>query len=302
MEGGMDARHRSNDGISAQDSDFYAIIQEQGYCIVSDVVPQTLVDAINRDLDCRFSATPFCEGEFYGPTTKRFGSLLLRSRQTQALIQHPTILNLVQKILGPYCDNFNVNLTQAIEIHPGAPEQLQHRDQDMWGGPKGAMEYLVNVMWPLVPFTAENGATVVWPKSHRDQQNYFLPRGDAVPAEMDVGSALVFLGSTLHGGGANRSIVPRRGIIISYCLGWLKPFENQWLVYPPSIASDFSPELARLVGYSIHRPNLGNYEGQCPSVLLGSDLPEFLAAKDALSPEHYALMSQMLMAREQGPL
>jgi ectoine hydroxylase-related dioxygenase (phytanoyl-CoA dioxygenase family) len=114
---------------------------------------------------------------------------------------------------------------------------------------------------------------------------------------MKPGSALVFLGSTLHAGGANRTKVPRTGLIVSYSLGWLKPFENQWLVYPPPVARRFSRELAELVGYAIHRPNLGNYEGQSPAVLLGGPLPEYLPAVDALLPEHEALIAQLKQQR-----
>jgi len=51
------------------------------------------------------------------------------------------------------------------------------------------------------------------------------------------------------------------------------------------VARRFDPELAALVGYSQHRPNLGNYEGQCPSVLLGPDVPGHLTATDALRPD-----------------
>jgi len=168
----------------------------------------------------------------------------------------------------------------------------------MWRGPKGEVEYLLNIMWPLSPFSPENGATVIWPASHLDQQNYFLSRDTAVAAEMEPGSALAFLGSTLHAGGANHSPAPRTGMIVSYCLGWLKPFENQWLVYPPEIARDFSPELERLVGYAVHRPNLGNYEGQCPSVLLRGVPNEYLPAVDALPPEHLAFIAQLKERQE----
>src|SRR3546814_1057625 len=72
----------------------------------------------------------------------------------------------------------------------------------------------------------------------------------AVVATAEPGDAIVFLGSTLHGAGENRSGSVRRGIIVSYCLGWLKPYENQWLAYPPEIARDFSPDLAALAGYA----------------------------------------------------
>ena len=67
----------------------------------------------------------------------------------------------------------------------------------------------------------------------------------------------------------------RRAIVIGYSLGWLKPYENLWLSYHPHIAKSFPAELAELAGYVQHRPNLGNFEGQCPSILLRDNVPEF---------------------------
>jgi len=141
------------------------------------------------------------------------------------------------------------------------------------------------VMWPLTAFTRENGGTRLWTGSHGEQDMPVLPEEEAVVPVAMPGDALIFLGSTLHGGGRNASIAPRRGIVISYCLGWLKPFELQGLVYPPQVARHFSPELAALVGYAQHRPNLGNVEGQCPSILLGDHVPDHLPAIDALRPD-----------------
>ena len=247
-----------------------ARIASDGYAIVPDLVDDTVIARLNADLDPHFAAQPFSDGAFYGERTRRFGGLLNRSEAVDALVRQQRILEIADALLGRWCDRIALNLTQAIEIHHGAPVQFPHRDQDMWGGPKGEIEYLVNVMWPLVPFTTENGATLLWPESHRNQ-NLPLPHGSGIAAEMAPGSALIFLGSTLHGGGANVTADPRRGIIVSYCLGWLKPFENQWLVYPPAIARNFNPELAALVGYAQHRPNLGNVEGRCPSLLLRDD-------------------------------
>ena len=113
-----------------------------------------------------------------------------------------------------------------------------------------------------------------------------------IVAEAEPGDAIVFLGSTLHGAGANRSNAARRGIIISYCLGWLKPYENQWLAYPPEVAKDFPAALAALAGYAQHRPNLGNYEGVCPSVLLQDTVPAHLGAVDALRPDQAEAVAQ----------
>lgn len=271
-------------------------LRGEGYCIVPDAIALHHIAALDRGLDARFAATPFCDGGFYGRRTKRFGGLLKHAGEVEALIRHPLVLALVDRMLAPWCDRINLNLSQAIEIHPGAPAQFPHRDQDMWPGPKGEIEYLVNVMWPLTPFTADNGATMIWPRSHPDPMAG-PEMGEPIAAELPPGSVLLFLGSTLHGGGANRTAVPRRGLIVSYCLGWLKPFENQWLVYPPDIARRFDPDLAALVGYSQHRPNLGNVEGQCPSILLRDHVPAHLAATDALRPAQQAALEAYIAAQ-----
>lgn len=264
---------------------------EQGYTILRGAASASLIGGVARDLEPRFAATPFCEGGFYGERTKRFGRLLIRSPLMGDLVMHQPILDLAELALGNWCERIQLNLAQAIELHPGALAQFPHRDQDMWQGSLGEVEYLVNVMWPLTDFTETNGATLIWPRSHGVEALVEQPAEPPIVAEAEPGDAIVFLGSTLHGAGANRSVAARRGIIVSYCLGWLKPYENQWLAYPPEVAKDFSADLAALAGYAQHRPNLGNFEGQCPSVLFGGYPAEPLAAVDALRPDQSALLA-----------
>jgi len=268
-----------------------------GYCIIPDALQDSVVEAVNADLDPVFAATPLCQGLFYGERTKRFGSLLKHSRHMSALVMNASILNTVETILGDACDRIQLNVAQAIEIQPGEARQLPHRDHDMWQGVKGSHEYLVNVIWPLTPFTRENGATLIYPHSHGAAGIERTDLGEPVAAECRPGSAICFLGSTAHGAGANLSNLPRRGIVVGYCLGWLKPYENQWLAYPPEIARTFPPELSALVGYAQHRPNLGNYEGQCPSILLRDDVPSHIGAIDALRLDQEAMIAEMARAR-----
>lgn len=277
-----------------------AALGRNGWCVLERALDADVLQRLERDLEPRFAATPLCQGAFYGERTRRFGALLARTPLAEQLVMHPAILAIAGRILLPWCDRIALNLTQAIEIHSGALPQLPHRDQDMWQGPKGTLEYLVNVMWPLAPFTWENGGTRLWTGSHADPDAIWSEEEAVVP-QVSPGDALVFLGSTLHGGGGNVSGVPRRGIVVSYCLGWLKPFELQWLVYPPQVARHFSPELAALVGYAQHRPNLGNVEGQCPSILLRDAVPEHLAAIDALRPDQ-AAAAELFVRSQMGEL
>ena len=151
---------------------------------------------------------------------------------------------------------------------------------------------MINVMWALTEFTAENGATHVVPGSH-------LWLGDRLPepheiesAEMSKGSALIYLGSTVHGGGANASDSARLGLTVSYCLGWLRQAENQYLTYPPEVAADFPPALQALIGYSVHRPNVGLVNNRDP-------IETILPCQESLAPPiDYLTEDQIRLAQE----
>lgn len=276
-------------------------LRRDGYCVMAGAAAPDRIEELAAELAPRFRRTPFAEGLFSGARTKRFHGLLKRSRGAAELVMHERILEIAGEILLPHCDTLQLNLTQAIELHPGASAQIPHRDQDMWAGRKGFTEYLINVMWPLTPFSSENGGTLVWPGSHLRQDERGLPASEAVVPELAPGDALIFLGSTLHGAGANRTLMPRRGIIVSYCLGWLKPYENMWLTYPPEIARSFPPALRDLVGYRRHRPNLGNYDGQCPSILLDGRHSDYLATTDALAPGQQQRLEAFFARRADSP-
>ncbi|MGE5564478.1 MAG: phytanoyl-CoA dioxygenase family protein [Bacillota bacterium] len=285
-------------GFAPQIDRWASLLLDQGWCVIPSLLsPQALLE-LDSDLGEDFEETPFCQGGFYGARTKRFGRLLVRSPLARKIVEHPLVLGISRKVLGPWCDTIQLNLTQALALHPGAPPQLPHRDQDMWRGAIGETEYLVNVMWPFTRYTSENGATVVWPNSHGKRALDPEPPAREFPVELEPGSALLFLGSTLHAAGGNSSDEVRRGAIVSYCLGWLKPYENQWLAYPPEVAQSFSPELAALVGYQQHRPNLGNYEGQCPSILLRGEPPKRIGAVDALRPDQEELVDEFVRSQD----
>lgn len=272
-------------------------LERGGYCVIPDVLPSSVLAALEADLESDFIQTPLGDGDFYGYRTKRFGSLLRRSEHAARLVMEPTVLGIANSILSGACERIQLNVAQAIEIHPGEIEQFPHCDHDMWSGAKGEHEYLVNVIWPLSRFTKFNGATRIYPGTHRMQITSLEQLGEPVVAECDPGSAICFLGSTVHGAGANLSHDVRRAIVIGYSLGWLKPYENPWLAYPPEIAKTFAPELAGLAGYAQHRPNLGNFEGQCPSILLKDSVPAYPRATDALRPDQQEAVHEFARSR-----
>jgi ectoine hydroxylase-related dioxygenase (phytanoyl-CoA dioxygenase family) len=167
----------------------------------------------------------------------------------------------------------------------------------MWPVSKGGFEYMVNVMWALTDFTQHNGATLLWPRSHHEPPRRSRDPAHALAAVMSRGSALVYLGSLTHCGGANKADRPRTGLLFGYSLGWLKQYENAFLSYPPHIARTFSPAVRDLLGYRIHRPNLGGYEGQDPAVLFETN-SHTLPAVDALPGGIAAELAEYYRARD----
>jgi ectoine hydroxylase-related dioxygenase (phytanoyl-CoA dioxygenase family) len=116
-------------------------------------------------------------------------------------------------------------------------------------------------MWALDDFTAENGATRIVPGSHDLRAVDSVEETDVEQAVMPRGSVLFYLGSTIHGGGANKADAPRSGLITTYSLGWLRQEENQYLTVPREIAESYPDPIRRLMGYQAHGRYLGVYPG-----------------------------------------
>lgn len=246
-------------------------LDRDGAVILTNVADPDTLAAIDAELAPWMAQTPPGAGAFFGRRTVRFGGVIVKSQASHALCLNDTVLKLVEHLLLPSCEAIQINLTQAISISPGEPEQVLHADDEMWRTPRNGTEYMVNAMWALDDFTEENGGTRVVPGSHLGELDRFPDPSTVVNAVMPRGSVVLWRGTTMHGGGANRSDAPRRGIVMSYCLGWLRQSENQYLTAPPAVARGFAPRLQELLGYRVHVPNLGHVEGQDPSALLAEE-------------------------------
>ena len=72
-----------------------------------------------------------------------------------------------------------------------------------------------------------------------------------------------YAGGTIHAGGSNVTDIPRRGAHLSYCLGWLRTEENNYLSTPPAVAAKLPRVAQELLGYAVHDsiPRGGGYLG-----------------------------------------
>ncbi len=238
-----------------------AALRDAGCVVVDGRVPATVMDAIEAELEPHLRATPTGADEFTGVNTRRTGALLARSVTFRDLAADALVLGVLDRVLGDHATSYQLHLTQVIEIGPGEPAQLVHRDQwafDFFPFPAG-FEVECHCMWAMSEFTEENGATRVIPGSHRWPDKQRPTVEETIPAEMAKGSVMLYLGSLYHGGGANRSDAPRRGVNVGYTLSWLRQEENQYLACPPSVARELPEELAQLAGYRRGAYALGYY-------------------------------------------
>ena len=238
------------------------VLNDDGGVIVANQVSDDVVDRVSEELRPHFDAHGTKhQGDFTGYTTLRIYAVPAVSRDTLDLIPHPRVMQVADGNQNPQCSNFQQGTTTAIEIHPGESDQELHRDDSIYPIRIPDVEFQVSALWALDDFTKENGATRVVPGSHDLRGIDGVSEDDIIQAEMPRGSVLFYMGSTIHGGGANRSELPRSGLISTYSLGWLRQEDNQYLSVPREMADSFPEHVRRLMGYQTHDKMLGTYPG-----------------------------------------
>lgn len=244
-------------------------LNRDGAIIIDNILSRDYMDKVQGELRPFFDKIgKFDESDFNGYKTLRVSSLLSISESSCKLVEHKNILKLADSILLQNCLNYRVGSLTGIEIHPGETKQVLHRDDAIYPIRIPGLQMQISVMWALTDFNAKNGATRVALGSHKDLE---VPGGSIEyqsdekleiiesQAIMSKGSVLIYLGNTLHGGGANSSNETRSGIVNTYALGWLRQEENQYLNVPREIAKNYSKKIQQLLGYQMHR-TLGGFQ------------------------------------------
>ncbi len=267
-------------------------LDRDGAVIVEGLLSPEVVACVNQEVEAAVGEadpngpmfSPIAQA-FHGPFTKQVAGVPgISPTFAVEVMCHPVLLGLADAVLGPHCARFQLNLGQILQRGPGSEDQWLHRDEGVWiDVPKPAGELQLASVIALVDFTRANGATRVVPGSHRwpDRSlalaEQITPSPDQIAyAEMPAGSALIYTGGMIHGGGANVSDVLRRAAHLSYCLGWLRTEENNYLSIPPDVARTLPRRAQEVLGYAVYDaiPRGGGYLGmvrmQDPVDLLAS--------------------------------
>jgi ectoine hydroxylase-related dioxygenase (phytanoyl-CoA dioxygenase family) len=269
-------------------TELIAALERDGAVIIDDLLDADLLARFNTELDPLLTAPP-AHGEFinpaieffFGSNTRHITAVPAKSRVfSEEILINPALLSICDAILGPSCASYQLNLAHVLDRGPGTEQQIMHRDELVWNYlPKPHAQVQLATIIALVDFTAENGATRVIPGSHTGDAEMILDPTEiearSVPAEMKAGSAVVYLGSTLHGGGHNATSDQwRRGMHVSYVVGWLRTEENNYLSLWPDVIHTLPRRSQELLGFGAHDAvmsgggYLGTYDLQDPVELM----------------------------------
>ncbi len=253
--------------------EMYALLDDAGALVVHDMFDPEQRTAVRAELDDHMAAAHVGDDEpkdFYPGLTRRIVAIPHRSPTMRGLMMHDVVTELGDRHLGTNSTKWQLNVSAALEVGPGARDQVLHREEDLY--PYFAVprpNLILASMWAVSDFTADNGGTQIVPGSHRWEADRVATPDEIVRAEMPAGSVLFWLGGTLHGAGANVTDDDwRYGVIYTFNLGWLRTEENHHVSLPLGEALAMPPELRSRLGFDMDYGDggLGFYD---PSVLLG---------------------------------
>ncbi|MCO5397509.1 phytanoyl-CoA dioxygenase family protein [Ralstonia soli] len=275
-------------GQAATAQDVIAALERDGGVIVEDFLASETLDGLRNDLLPLIERQAVGRDSFSGNCTRRLSRLFSRTRHCAALATHPLYLPVAEHFLGKPREvwvgdrrvtltaGVRIGVTQAIQIGPGQAAQPLHRDDTafMWRHPTAGREGRVQIICAVSDFTAENGGTLVIPGSHLWDDDRKPELSEAQPTIMKAGSALIFLGSTFHAGGANTTQGEYRTAVgIALDAANVRQEENMYLSMTPEDVASYPEQIQRLLGWSAGDNHMGwvEVDGQMidPIHLLG---------------------------------
>ena len=277
----LSARH-------ATAAEVVAVLERAGGVIVESFLAPETLDGLRRDLLPRFEHQPVGRDGFSGFNTRRLSRLFARTRHCAAIATHPLYLPVAEHFLCQprawwvggesmmLAADVRIGVTQAIQIGPGQTPQPLHRDDTafLWRHPTNGFEGRVQIICAVSDFTAENGGTLVIPRSHLWDDERQPQLSEAIPTVMKAGSALIFLGSTFHAGGANTTQSEYRTAAgIALDASNVRQEENMYLSLTSAEVASYPEQIQRLLGWSAGTNHMGwvEVDGQMidPIHLLG---------------------------------
>ena len=252
--------------------DVVTVLERDGGVVIERFLAPETLDGLRRDLLPLLERQSTGRDGFSGRETRRLSALFAHTRHCAEIAVHPLYLSAAEHFLCrprevwvgeerlTLAADIRIGVTQAIQIGPGQGAQPLHRDDTafMWRHPTGGREGRVQIICAVSDFTAENGGTLVIPGSHLWDDDRKPARSEAIPTIMKAGSALIFLGSTFHAGGANGTQHEYRTAAgLALDASNVRQEENMYLSLTSAEVASYPEQIQRLLGWSAGANHMG---------------------------------------------
>ena len=221
-------------------------IEREGYCVVEGVIPADKVEAIrsevmaaqrahNEEAEAELAKTRSRGHRIGTPGVAVLKQVINATQCFAPYLADERILGTVEYFFGDYV---RISCTDTVINQPGGDRGYWHADWPYNGtnsthvkAPYGNMIMHLSSIWMLTPFTKENGATFILPKSHRLTNNpatgemegidLDAPNPDERQALGPEGSVLLYDSRMWHAVAPNICDKSRVALIVRYAPWWL---------------------------------------------------------------------------------
>jgi ectoine hydroxylase-related dioxygenase (phytanoyl-CoA dioxygenase family) len=209
---------------------FVHAIESQGYAILHDVVPQSLLPALRSELEAAIQAEAKLQQRHPGAHT---GMVLLCSLYGGSLVkilEMDSLIDPFEWLLGDGC------IIYAYTSSSMPPDDSNYSNRIHVDCPRIIPGYVTNVGATILldDFTEQNGATWFLPgsqaRAEAPAQDEFYRDAQRVIAR--AGSVFYFNARLWHAGGRNETAVWRHALTLNVC----RPYMKQRLDIPRAMA------------------------------------------------------------------
>lgn len=226
------------------------IVQGKGYVLLPELFTPKEVSEARLHLLELAKAKP--AGRFLKTSERlRLYSLLHEAPIFEQMVQHPQMIEILEKILG---QDMTLGGFSAHILYPGATNMGAHVDYPYFTmtPPYPTLPVMeVQAIWMMEDFTETNGAPLFAANTQKlcqfPDSKTFAELAQKVTGK--AGSVVLSHGLCWHDTSTNHSEQPRVSVLGNYNPKFIRPLENPAQQIPPALLEQASPKLKQLLGY-----------------------------------------------------
>ena len=227
-------------------------LEETGLAIVPGVLDSAEVLQLKSELESAISEDAVNYPDVFDKGMVH--NCVGRGARMAAILDNPVMVSYLNACFSETC------IVYAYQSSSLPPDSGNYGSRVHVDSPRFIPNYDTNmgVIFPLDPFTVDNGATYFLPGSHR-LDNYELPGDDffyenAERALCDAGDMVLINPRLMHAAGINRTQNTRHALTLNFCRSYMKQRFDLPRLLSQEVVDSLGEDGKRLVGFNVRVP------------------------------------------------